>query len=93
MRLRSSHLLILAAIVLLLLVVAGFLQTRKWDQAREDRATATTKQVRAGQPGALGRERCKQKCSSIHKGYVYRARQDLDSAGSSHVEPEYCGCV
>jgi hypothetical protein len=90
--LRSSHLLILAVIVLLLLVVAGFLQTRKWGEPHEDRAAAR-KQLRASQPGASGREHCQQKCAAIHKGYVYRARQDQESAGSSHVDPESCSCV
>lgn len=94
MRLRPSHLLILAAILLLLLAVAGLLQARKWGQAREDHPSATApERLRALQPGAAGRERCKQKCSALHKGYVYRAQQNLESSGSPHVEPEFCGCV
>lgn len=94
MRLRSSHLLIVIAIALLLLAVAAFVQTRKREPAREHPGSATaTDRFRSAAPKPSGRERCIKKCAALHKGYVYRAEQDLGASGTRRVEPEVCTCV
>ena len=94
MRLRSSHLLIVVAIALLVLAVAGFVQTSKPEPVREHPAAAATmSRLRSVAPKAVGRERCMQRCAAIHKGYVYGAEQHLGGVGSPVVQPEVCSCV
>jgi len=92
MRLRSSHLLAVAAIALLLLAVAGVVYMDQRDQARAQRAKGAER-TRAATPAPSGRERCMQKCAAVHKGYIYRAEQRVEDAGRSRIVPEACRCL
>jgi hypothetical protein len=93
MRLKSSHLLIVAVIALFLVGIAVFIKSRP-EQARDHATTAAgAERLRSATPGSSGRERCMKKCAAIHRGYVYRAEQDVGAAGSRYVEPEVCTCV
>ncbi len=94
MRINLLHLLILGAIALLLVATVGLVRMSKREQAREHPATATaTYPVQSATPKPSGKRRCMRKCAAIHKGYVYRPEQRLQSAGSAGVEPEFCSCV
>jgi hypothetical protein len=91
---KISHWLIVAAIAALALGIAGVLTLGKPDQAQERRATQPAqKQQQSSAPTRSGREACKQQCSAIRKGYVYRAERRLDSSSSQIIEPEACRCV
>jgi hypothetical protein len=91
MQLKSSHVLVVAAIALLVLGVTGVVYLDQRDQAREQRAKA--ERVRAATPRPSGRERCMQKCAAVKKGYIYRAEQRVEGAGRSQVVPEACRCL
>jgi hypothetical protein len=92
MRLNSSHLLVIAAIGLLLLAVAGVVYMDQREQAREQRAKAAER-LRSATPRPSGRERCMQKCAAVHKGYIYRAEQRVEASERSQVVPEVCRCL
>jgi len=92
MRLRSSHLLAVAAIALLLLAVAGVVYMDQRDQARAQRAKGAER-TRSAAPGPSGRERCMQKCAAAKKGYIYRAEQRVEEAGRLRIVPEACRCL
>ena len=72
MQLRSSHLLVIAGIALLVLAVAAVVYMDQREQARTQRAKAGER-ARSATPGRSGRERCMQKCAAAKKGYIYRA--------------------
>jgi hypothetical protein len=94
MRLKPSYVVILAFIVLILVIGAVVLQDRKLNRAQADRATAaTTERPQTVEPKVSGRERCKQKCSAIHKGYIYKAPQGSETERSSHAASELCDCI
>ena len=83
---KTQHLLIVAAVVAVLLGAGFFRSTGNWSRAEEDRAVAVvTEPARPVKTGPSRRERCKQKCAAVQKGYVYRGRHG--------GEPEYCGCA
>jgi hypothetical protein len=85
---------ILALIVLILAIGIVVLQDRKVNRAQTDRATAAaTERPQAMEPKVSGRERCKQKCSAIHKGYIYKAPQASENTGSSYAASELCDCI
>ena len=92
MRLRSTHLLVIAGIALLLLAVAGMVYMDQREQARAQR-TKAGERARATTSGPSGRERCMQKCAAQRKGYIYRAEQRVEGAGRSQVAPEVCRCL
>ena len=92
-RLKSFHLLILAAIALLALAVAVSFRTSKPEQAFELRVVPTTKnRAVSGTPKALGRKHCEHKCAVVHKGYIYSAEQELQGGRGPQFEPEVCTC-
>ena len=91
---RVSRWLIVATIAVLLLGIVGLLQIGKWDQWQERRAAQPAPQERrSSAPKRSAREACRQQCSAIHKGYVYRAEQPVDGTGGQTIEPEVCRCV
>ena len=92
MRLRSTHLLVIATIALLLLAVAGVVYMDRREQARAQRAKATER-ARSSTPAPSGRERCMRKCAAAQKGYIYRAEQRVEAAGRSRIVPEACRCI
>jgi hypothetical protein len=92
MQLRSTHLLVIAGIALLLLAVAGVVYMDQREQARAQRAKAGER-ARSATSGPSGRERCMQKCAAVHKGYIYRAEQRVEDAGRSRIVPEACRCL
>jgi hypothetical protein len=92
-RLRSFHLLILAAIALLVFAMAVSFRPGIPKQEFELRVVPTTKD-RAGSstPKALGRKHCERKCAAVRKGYIYRAQQELQGLRGSQFDPEVCTC-
>lgn len=92
MRFKSSHLLVVAAIALFLLAIAGVVYMDQREQAREQR-TKAAERARSAAPPPSGRERCMQKCAAVHKGYIYRAEQRIEESGRSRVVPEACRCL
>jgi hypothetical protein len=89
---RSTHLLVIAGIALLLLAVAGVVYMDQREQARAQRAKGAER-TRSATPGPSGRERCMQKCAAAKKGYIYRAEQRVEEAGRSRIVPEACRCL
>ena len=94
MRFRATHLLIVAVIGLFLLAAVGFLYMSKRGPIPEQPgARVGTERPRSQVSTPSGRERCMKKCAAIHKGYVYRAEQEVGRSENRHVEPEVCNCV
>jgi hypothetical protein len=91
MQLRSTHLLVIAAIALLLLAVAGVVYLDQREQARTQRAKGEG--TRSTTPAPSGRERCMRKCAAAQQGYIYRAEQRVEEAGRWRVVPEACRCI
>jgi hypothetical protein len=92
-RLRSFHLLIAAAIVLLALAMAVTFRTSSPERASEVRNIETTKdRAVSAMPKALGRRHCEHKCAAVRKGYIYRAEQELQGVRGPYLEPEVCTC-
>jgi hypothetical protein len=94
LRLTPTHRLILISIALLVIGAVGLVHMRQRGQAQGVPAAATaTGGARSATLKPPGRERCMRKCAVIHKGYVYRAEQQPQRAGSANVEPEFCACI
>jgi hypothetical protein len=92
-RLRSLHLLILAAIALLVLAMAVSFRPRIPKQEFELRVVPTTKDRTVSMtPKALGRKHCERKCAAVRKGYIYRGEQELQGLRGSQFDPEVCTC-
>jgi len=94
MRLRPSYVVILVVIVLILLIAGVVLQDRKSRQTQTDRTSAAPmERSKTADPKVSGRERCRQKCSAVHKGYIYKAPHDPEASGNSHAGSELCDCI
>jgi hypothetical protein len=92
-RLRSFHLLILAAIALLVLAMAVSFRPSKPEQAFELRVVPTTKnRAVSATPKALGRKHCERKCEALGRGYIYRAEQELQGLRGPQFDSEVCTC-
>jgi hypothetical protein len=91
---KISPWLIVAAIAALALGIAGVLMIGKPLQTQERRAAQPAqKQQQSSAPKRSGSEACRQQCSALRKGYVYRAERRLDGGGGQVIEPEVCRCV
>ena len=94
MRLRPSYVAVLVVIVLILLIAGVILQDQKSRQTQTDRTIAApTERSKTVDPKVSSRERCRQKCSAIHKGYIYKAPQHPEASGSSPAASELCDCI
>lgn len=93
-RLRSSYLVIAAAIALVVVAVAFTFRTTTPERSSEQRTVETTKDRAAvsAMPKALGRRHCERECAAVRKGYIYRAEQELQGVRGPYLEPEVCTC-